>query len=122
MNLTSYLFLNIAEELDSNRWYCEACPMNYESQEELIEHEKTHEAERPYICILCEKDFALKSSLRRHILSHHGVDPTPLIESDKCLKKSDHASGLLSTSVIKDEASSMRYDSRSRSSSEVSSI
>ncbi|XP_024941886.1 zinc finger protein Xfin isoform X2 [Cephus cinctus] len=69
------------------RWYCETCPQNFTSVENLKEHEVTHEADKPYICILCEKDFVLKSSLSRHILTSHGVDPSPIVDSDKCLKK-----------------------------------
>lgn len=52
----------------------------------LKEHEIRHDAEKPFFCILCKKDFVLKSSLIRHITMSHGVDPTPLVESDKCLK------------------------------------
>ncbi|XP_014210871.1 zinc finger protein Xfin isoform X1 [Copidosoma floridanum] len=76
------------QDLDMKRWYCEACPLNFATVDELKQHEKTHDAEKPYICLLCEKDFAVKSSLSRHIIASHGVDPTPLVESDKCLKKS----------------------------------
>ncbi|KAK2588665.1 hypothetical protein KPH14_001566 [Odynerus spinipes] len=69
------------------RWYCEACPQSFTSVESLKEHESTHDADKPYICILCKKDFTLKSSLSRHILVLHGVDPCPFIDSDKCLKR-----------------------------------
>ena len=75
-------------ELDVKRWYCEVCPLNFATQDDLKQHERTHDAEKPFYCILCDKDFALKSSLSRHILTSHGVDPKPIIESDKCLKKS----------------------------------
>lgn len=51
-------------------------------------HEVRHDAEKPFICVLCKKDFVLKSSLIRHITTIHGVDPTPIIDSDKCLKTS----------------------------------
>ncbi|KYN04799.1 Zinc finger protein Xfin [Cyphomyrmex costatus] len=67
-------------------WYCEACPQSFTSVDNLKEHEIRHDAEKPYICILCNKDFVLKSSLNRHITVLHGVDPTPIIDSDKCLK------------------------------------
>ncbi|KAK0181388.1 hypothetical protein PV327_003679 [Microctonus hyperodae] len=69
------------------RWYCETCPQSFVSIDLLKEHEITHETEKPYVCILCEKDFVLKSSLSRHIVTSHGVDPVPIIDSDKCLKK-----------------------------------
>ncbi|CAK9822286.1 Zinc finger protein Xfin [Anthophora retusa] len=69
------------------KWYCESCPQSFTSIEDLKEHEAVHDADKPFICILCKKDFVLKSSLSRHIQTLHGVDPLPIVESDKCLKK-----------------------------------
>ncbi|KAK9297961.1 hypothetical protein QLX08_008492 [Tetragonisca angustula] len=72
---------------NTKKWYCESCPQCFISVEDLREHEATHFTDKPFICILCKKDFFLKSSLSRHIQTLHGVDPCPIIESDKCLKK-----------------------------------
>ncbi|OAD58141.1 Zinc finger protein Xfin [Eufriesea mexicana] len=69
------------------KWYCESCPQCFASVENLKEHEAIHDVDKPFICILCKKDFALKSSLSRHIQMLHGVDPCSIVESDKCLKK-----------------------------------
>ncbi|XP_071574276.1 uncharacterized protein [Temnothorax nylanderi] len=74
------------ETSPQKRWYCEACPESFTSVDSLKEHEIRHDAEKPFICILCKRDFVLKSSLIRHITLSHGVDPTPIIDSDKCLK------------------------------------
>ena len=93
--------------------------MNFGSSDELKEHEKTHDADKPYICILCEKDFVLKSSLSRHILSSHGVDPTPLVESDKCLKKSVQGTNP-QVPTIKEERNITKENSSSPFSPEVS--
>ncbi|XP_033188969.1 uncharacterized protein LOC117156231 [Bombus vancouverensis nearcticus] len=71
----------------TKKWYCESCPQCFTSINDLKEHEATHDADKPFICILCKKDFFLKSSLSRHIQTLHGVDPCPMVESDKCLKK-----------------------------------
>ncbi|XP_034177766.1 uncharacterized protein LOC117603096 [Osmia lignaria lignaria] len=71
----------------SKKWYCGCCPQSFTSVEDLKEHEGIHDADKPFICILCNKDFVLKSSLSKHIQMLHGVDPYPLVESDKCLKK-----------------------------------
>ncbi|XP_033347758.1 zinc finger protein Xfin-like isoform X1 [Bombus vosnesenskii] len=71
----------------TKKWYCESCPQCFTSVNDLKEHEATHDADKPFICILCKKDFFLKSSLSRHIQTLHGVDPCPMVESDKCLKK-----------------------------------
>lgn len=72
---------------NEKKWYCEYCPRSFTSVEDLKEHEAIHDADKPFVCILCKKDFVLKSSLSRHIQTLHGVDPCPIIESDKCLKK-----------------------------------
>ncbi|KMQ97192.1 zinc finger protein xfin [Lasius niger] len=76
------------ENPEIKRWYCEYCPQSFTSVDGLKLHEVRHDAEKPFICILCKKDFVLKSSLIRHITTIHGVDPTPIIDSDKCLKTS----------------------------------
>ncbi|XP_060825842.1 zinc finger protein Xfin-like isoform X2 [Bombus pascuorum] len=71
----------------TKKWYCESCPQCFSSVNDLKEHEATHDADKPFVCLLCKKDFFLKSSLSRHIQTLHGVDPCPMVESDKCLKK-----------------------------------
>lgn len=80
-----YFSANDAES--QKRWLCEICPQSFTTVESLNEHEKQHDAEKPYICLICEKDFSLKSSLSRHIQLLHNVDPSPYIDTDKCLKK-----------------------------------
>lgn len=98
------------------RWFCESCPQNFSSLESFKEHELSHEAENPYFCLLCEKDFAHKSSLSNHIVTMHGVDPNPIVESDRCLKKSllahqwnknpESANGNPNQAIKKEETSS----------------
>ena len=106
-------------ESENKRWYCEACPLNFGTVDELRQHEKIHDAEKPFVCILCQKDFSLKSSLSRHIVASHGVDPTPLIESDKCLKKSVQESNM-QTPLIKEEQNITKDNSMSPFSTDVS--
>jgi len=79
-------FLEGGETNSQKKWYCEFCPQSFTSVDSLKEHEIVHEAEKPYICILCKRDFILKASLSKHILTLHGVDPVPFVDSDKCLK------------------------------------
>lgn len=79
-------YLEESETNPQKRWYCETCPQSFTSVDSLKEHEIRHDAEKPFICILCKRDFVLKSSLIRHITMSHGVDPTPIVDSDKCLK------------------------------------
>lgn len=96
------------------RWFCESCSQNFTSLESFKEHELTHEMEKPYFCLLCEKDFAQKSILGNHIVTIHGVDPNPILESDRCLKKSQgwnkkHDSNGKSSLTIKREESPVSY-------------
>ncbi|CAG5081594.1 Similar to ZNF721: Zinc finger protein 721 (Homo sapiens) [Cotesia congregata] len=72
---------------EPKKWFCETCPQSFTSIEALKDHEVTHESDKPFICLLCKKHFTLKSSLSRHIISSHGVDPTPMLDDEKCLKK-----------------------------------
>ncbi|XP_026670873.1 uncharacterized protein LOC108626685 [Ceratina calcarata] len=82
-----YLKTEHTDAQNSKKWYCESCPQAFSSVEDLKEHEAVHDADKPFICILCRKDFVLKSSLSRHIQTLHGIDPAPIVESDKCLKR-----------------------------------
>ena len=54
--------------MHSGRWKCQTCNKNFSSGNALQVHSKTvHEGERPYQCINCEKSFAHKHLLARHI-------------------------------------------------------
>ncbi|KAG8038120.1 hypothetical protein G9C98_006445 [Cotesia typhae] len=72
---------------EGKRWFCETCPQSFTSIEALKDHEVTHESDKPFVCLLCKKHFTLKSSLNRHIISSHGVDPAPMLDDEKCFKK-----------------------------------
>ncbi|XP_066598006.1 zinc finger protein 729-like [Prorops nasuta] len=80
-----------SDENDPSKiWYCEICQQNFFSFASFQKHEALHNGDKSFTCILCKKEFTLKSSLSRHILTYHGVDPSPILES--LLKKSlDHS-------------------------------
>lgn len=103
------------EDIDSDgipRWYCESCPQNFTSIHALEDHEKSHNVDKPYICILCEKDFVLKSSLAQHISISHSVDPTPLINDENCMKISKTQKySTIKFENIKSEPSELSYSS-----------
>lgn len=80
-----YRYLEENETSSQKRWYCEACPQSFTSVDSLKEHELRH-TEKPFICILCKRDFVLRTSLIKHIITLHKVDPTPIVDNEKCLK------------------------------------
>lgn len=55
---------------------CNFCHMRCGSRQTLIGHIKdTHDAERPYICVLCSKGFCRRSDLKKHSIVHTGIRP-----------------------------------------------
>ncbi|XP_008549795.1 zinc finger protein 208 [Microplitis demolitor] len=89
-------------DAEGKRWFCETCPQSFTSIEALKDHEVVHESDKPFICLLCKKHFTLKSSLSRHIIATHGVDPGPMIDDDKCYKRKSFSSSTV-LSIINDK-------------------
>jgi len=52
---------------------CKTCGETYTSAAFFRSHLSTHNAERPFKCILCEEGFALKAGLTGHMRQHHNV-------------------------------------------------
>ncbi|XP_047523410.1 RE1-silencing transcription factor-like isoform X1 [Pieris napi] len=56
---------------------CPSCPATFISVEELTSHQERHakRAERSYVCDVCDKTFAVRSTLQRHIAVLHKREP-----------------------------------------------
>lgn len=50
---------------------CNVCFKDFNSQEELKEHRKTHKADKQYLCYFCSKKFSYRWSLDTHMQLHH---------------------------------------------------
>ena len=56
-------------------FHCPLCSKNYERDNLLQIHLRTHTGERPFKCEICGKCFNLNGTLKRHILTHTGEKP-----------------------------------------------
>lgn len=55
---------------------CNFCPFRCDNQTNFIGHIKQfHDAERPYFCSQCNKNFGRRADLRKHAISHTGIRP-----------------------------------------------
>ena len=62
-------------EVHTNISYqCETCPNAFNTKQLLSQHVKLHDSKREVNkCNICNKEFATKSGLRKHDISHHKV-------------------------------------------------
>lgn len=58
---------------------------NFSSKELLEEHVSTHTGIRPYVCEICNKDYASKRKLNLHVKTHQR-QPRPF-ECTRCNKR-----------------------------------
>jgi len=75
---------------DLNSYACDNCSQIFHTLSELQEHSNTHDEEetdlgslsntKPFTCLLCEKDFSLRTSLSRHFNACHGIDPSEVMD------------------------------------------
>ena len=74
-----------------NIYTCNNCSQVFHTPSELQDHRDTHDVEeetkighssntKPYMCLLCEKDFSLRASLSRHFNACHGIDPSEVMD------------------------------------------
>lgn len=54
------------------RFYCKYCNYSTKIKQHITYHEVKHTGARPFQCAICKRTFTVKSSLRRHLLSHGG--------------------------------------------------
>ncbi|CAN8011924.1 unnamed protein product, partial [Ixodes pacificus] len=58
-----------------SRRECRYCSYTSESTTKVIQHERTHTGERPFVCGMCNKAFTQQSNLIRHVRIHNKEKP-----------------------------------------------
>ena len=63
---------------------CETCNSSFSSKYTLEAHRSTvHEGKKPYVCNICDQNFATKGNLSQHIERHHETTRNKITENAK---------------------------------------
>ncbi|KAI0079577.1 hypothetical protein K474DRAFT_1658926 [Panus rudis PR-1116 ss-1] len=77
-------------ESTDRRYKCSynGCTKAYSKPSRLVEHERAHTGERPYVCSVCNKSYLRESHLQAHARSHKPNSARPfLCEEEGCGKR-----------------------------------
>ncbi|KAJ9586741.1 hypothetical protein L9F63_019679 [Diploptera punctata] len=56
-------------------YLCTVCNKSFAWKDSLNRHIRTHSHEKPYICAICNKSFSRKESVERHLRIHISEKP-----------------------------------------------
>lgn len=110
-----------------NIYACDNCSQVFQSLSELQEHRNNHDVEeetyggsvsntKPFTCLLCEKDFTLRSSLSRHLNACHGIDPSDVMDISKYQRTSQKKLDTCSLAITGNSQSTPRkFDGQQKS-------
>lgn len=73
-DLTSHIRTDCNED-SLKRFKCYLCPYSTNHKSHINSHSLVHSGERPHVCEVCHRGFALPKNLRRHMLLHTGEKP-----------------------------------------------
>ena len=62
---------------------CSKCDRNFESETDLLEHERIHTEEKPYRCSQCDKNFEFATDLLEHERIHTEEKPYNCLQCDR---------------------------------------
>ena len=63
---------------------CDKCEYSTCNRQKLIEHSRTHTAERPFACSHCDYRANLNRTLQRHMKTKHNTGPLELLVCTQC--------------------------------------
>ncbi|XP_023584325.1 zinc finger protein 205 [Trichechus manatus latirostris] len=68
-------------------YVCERCAKRFTRRSDLVTHQGTHTGAKPHKCPVCSKCFTQSSALVTHQRTHTGVKPYPCPECGKCFSQ-----------------------------------
>uniref|UniRef100_A0A6V7I3C8 C2H2-type domain-containing protein n=1 Tax=Bracon brevicornis TaxID=1563983 RepID=A0A6V7I3C8_9HYME len=86
---------NQPSQLKSVNFQCDECGETLGTKAACEEHVKTHSAEKPFICTICNKLFISETSFKTHTATHESVKSDKGYACDVCGKVLNHPSSVV---------------------------